>query len=69
MNAVAVMYVNAHLEELRAEAQKKRLAASLAPKRSLRARIAAASVSLRKTLGSDEIGPDLPHLSHWPYRV
>ena len=31
MNAVAVIYVNEHLEELRAEAQRKRLVASLAP--------------------------------------
>lgn len=69
MNAVAVMYVNAHLEELQAEARQKRLAASLAPKRSLRARIAAASASLKRALVADEIGPDLPHLTHWPYRV
>jgi hypothetical protein len=62
VNAVAVIYVNAHLEELRAEAQQKRLAASLAPKRSLRARIAAASASLKATLVADQIGPDLPHL-------
>ena len=69
MNAVAVIYVNEHLEELRAEAQRKRIAASLAPKRSLRARIAAAASSLDRRFGSDATGPTLPTLSHWPYRV
>ena len=25
--------------------------------------------NLRRTLGADEIGPTVPQLSHWPYRV
>jgi hypothetical protein len=69
VNAVSIMYVNDHLEQLRSEAQRRRLASSVAPHGSLRARIAAASVSLKKTLGADEIGPNVPNLSHWPYRV
>ncbi|HEV8401520.1 MAG TPA: hypothetical protein VGQ31_00660 [Candidatus Limnocylindrales bacterium] len=69
MNAVSIIYVNAHLEDLRSEARDRRLAASLADKPSLRARLAAAAASLRRTLGADEIGPTFPQLSHWPYRV
>jgi hypothetical protein len=69
VNAVAVIYVNEHLEELRAEAQRKRRAASLAPKPSLRARIAAAAADFDRRFGSDVTGPNLPTLSHWPYRV
>ena len=69
MNAVSIIYVNQHLEDLRSDAQKRRLAASLAEKPSLRARLASAAASLRRTLGADEIGPNFPQLSHWPYRV
>ena len=69
MNAVAIIYVNEHLEGLRSEAQKRRLAASLDSKPTLRARLAAAATNLRRTLGADEIGPNVPHLSNRPYRV
>jgi len=69
VNAVAIIYVNQHLEDLRSEAQKRRLSASLDPKSSLRARLASAAASLRRTLGADEICPNFPQLSHWPYRV
>ena len=69
MNAVSIIYVNAHLEDLRNEARQHRLAASLDPKPSLRARLTAALTNIRRTLGADEIGPNVPQLSHWPYRV
>jgi hypothetical protein len=69
VNAVAIIYVNQHLQDLRSEAQKRRLAASLDPKPSLRARLAAAATSLRRALGADDKGPSVPQLSDWPYRV
>ena len=69
MNAVSIIYVNAHLEDLRSEARQHRLAASLDPKPSLRARLANALAGLRRTLGADEIGTNVPQLSNWPYRV
>ncbi len=69
MNAVAIIYVNEHLQSLQAESQRKRFAASLADQPSLRARIVAAAKNLRRTLAADEIGPSFPRLSHWPYRV
>lgn len=69
MNALAIMYVNEHLEDMRAEARQHRLAASLAPKPSLGGRLAAGLTNLRRTLAADDTGPTLPKLSHWPYRV
>ena len=66
MNAVAIIYVNEHLEGLRAEAQRNR-AASLATETSLRQRIANASDSLRRTLGIGSTGPVLPQLRDYPY--
>jgi len=69
VNAVAIIYVNQHLEDLRSEAQKRRLSASLDPKSSLRARLASAATNLRRTPGADVIGPNVPHLSNRPYRV
>ena len=69
MNALAVLYVNEHLEDLRSAARQHHLAASLAPRPSLRERLASSFISLRRTLGLDEIGPTIPQLSHWPYRV
>jgi hypothetical protein len=69
VNAVSIIYVNQHLEDLRSEAQRRRLAASLDPRPSLRARLAAAAANLRRTLGTDDVGPSVPQLSHWPYRV
>ena len=66
MNAVAVMYVNQHLETLRAEAQLRRTA-SLAERRSLSSRIASATTELRRTLGIGSTGPALPELKNYPY--
>ena len=65
MNAVAVMYVNSHLADLRAEAQHNRMA-SLAERRSLRERLASRTAGLRKFLGSDS-GPVVPQLKNYPY--
>ena len=66
MNAVAIIYVNEHLEGLRAEAQRDR-AASLASESSLRKRIGSASDSLRRTLGIGSTGPVLPQLRDYPF--
>ena len=65
MNAVAVMYVNSHLADLRAEAQRYR-AASLAERRSLRERLSSGTASLKKILGSDS-DPAVPQLKNYPY--
>lgn len=69
MNAISIIYVNEHLQSLRAESQRKRPMASLGERRSLRTRIAAVSKSLRRALAADEIDTTLPILSNWPYRV
>jgi hypothetical protein len=69
VNAVSIIYVNDHLEDLRSQTRQHRLAASLAPEPSFRERLAASLASVRRTLGADEIGPNVPNLSHWPYRV
>ena len=66
MNAVAVMYVNEHLESLRSEAQLRRLAGQ-GERRSLRGRIAAATAELRRTLGFEASGPAVPTLKNYPY--
>lgn len=66
MNAIAVIYVNDHLESLRAEARQRRTA-SLGPKRSTRDRIAAAATELRRTLGFQAGGPSLPTLRNYPF--
>lgn len=66
MNAVAIIYVNEHLESLRAEAQQHR-AASLAERRSLRDRIASLTSELRRSLGSEATGPTVPKLKNYPY--
>jgi hypothetical protein len=65
VNAVAVMYVNSHLADLRAEAQRNR-AASLVERRSLQERLASGAASLKKILGSDS-GPVVPKLKNYPY--
>ena len=65
MNAVAVMYVNSHLADLRAEARSHR-ADPLVAKRSLRARLASRSAGLRKVL-STESGLVVPELKNYPY--
>ncbi|HEX6869263.1 MAG TPA: hypothetical protein VF119_10690 [Candidatus Limnocylindrales bacterium] len=61
MNAIATIYVNQHLDSLRAERSR---SASLTPKRSLRSRISAAAASLGITSNSD---PVLPKLQNYPY--
>ena len=66
MNAVAIMYVNDHLESLRAEAQQRRVA-SLAERRSLRDRIASVASGLRRTLGFEATGRTVPTLKNYPY--
>ena len=65
MNAVAIMYVNSHLADLRAEAHRNRMA-SLAERPSLRARIASRTAGLRKVL-STESGLEVPELKNYPY--
>ena len=65
MNAVAVMYVNSHLADLRAEARSHR-ADPLVERHSLRARLASRTAGLRKVLGSDS-GPVVPQLKNYPY--
>ena len=65
MNAIAVIYVNDHLESLRAEARQRRTA-SLGTRRSLRDRIAATATELRRTLGFGASGPSLPTLRNYP---
>ena len=65
MNAVAVMYVNSHLADLRAEAQHNR-AASLVERRSLRERLTSGTASLKKILGSNS-DPVVPQLKNYPY--
>jgi len=65
VNAVAVMYVNSHLADLQAEAQRDRMA-ELVERRSLRERLSSGSASLRKILGSDS-GPVVPQLKNYPY--
>ena len=66
VNAIAVIYVNDHLESLRAEARQRRTA-SLGPKRSARDRIAATARELRRTLGFEASGPALPTLRNYPF--
>jgi hypothetical protein len=66
VNAVAIMYVNDHLEGIRADARQHR-AASLAPRRSLRARMAAGGNGLRRILGGDSTGSVVPKLTNYPY--
>ena len=65
MNAVSVMYVNSHLADLRAEAQRNRVA-SLVERRSLRERLASGAASIKKIVGSDG-GPVVPQLKNYPY--
>lgn len=66
MNAIAIMYVNDHLEILHAEARQHGLA-SLAGKRSLRDNLASAGASLRRILGGDSSGSTVPKLTNYPY--
>ena len=65
MNAVAIMYLNSHLMELHAEAQRHHMA-SLVTKRSLRQRIDSVAASLRAIVGPGS-GPVVPKLRNYPY--
>jgi hypothetical protein len=64
VNAVAVIYVNQHLDSLRAENQRNRMASGLA-KRSLRSRISAAAASLGIVAGNTDTV--VPQLTNYPY--
>lgn len=64
MNAVAVIYVNQHLDSLRAENQRDRMASGLT-KRSLRSRISAAAASLGIVAGTTDAV--VPRLTNYPY--
>ena len=66
MNAVAVIYVNQHLESLRADAQERRMA-SLAGRRTFGDRLASAATELRRVLGIGDSGSNLPKLENYPY--
>jgi len=66
VNAVAIMYVNDHLESLRAEAQANR-AASLGDRPSLRDRLASSASELFRILGYEASGPAVPELRDYPY--
>jgi len=65
VNALAVIYVNEHLDMLRSEAQQRR-AASLAERRSLRDRLASAAADVRRVLGGSDDSV-LPKLENYPY--
>ena len=66
MNALAVIYVNDHLQSLRSESEQRR-AASLAERRNLRDRLASAASDVRRVLGAGSSDPVLPKLEHYPY--
>ena len=66
VNAIAVIYVNDHLQSLRAEARQPQTV-SLGPKHSLRDRIAATATELRRTLGFEASEPALPTLRNYPF--
>ncbi len=65
MNAVSIMYVNAHLADLMAESQHNR-AASLVARRSLRERLVSGIASLRGIAGSNP-DPVVPALKNYGY--
>ena len=62
MKAIATIYVNQHLDSLRAERSR---SASLTPKRSLRSRISAAATSLAIVTSNPD--PVVPKLQNYPY--
>lgn len=64
MNAISVIYVNQHLDSLRAESQRSRVA-SLTPKRSMRSRIGAAAARLGIIASNSD--PVVPKLQNYPY--
>jgi ribosomal protein L32E len=64
VNAIAIIYVNQHLDSIRAEHQRNRMASGVA-KRSLRSRIAAAAASLGIVSANSD--PVVPSLTNYPY--
>lgn len=64
MNAIAVIYVNQHLDSLREESKRNRMASGVA-KRGMRSRIAAAAASLG--IASSPAEPVAPKLTNHPY--
>jgi len=64
VNAIATIYVNQHLDSLRAEKQQARMA-SRTPTRSLRSRLASAAASLGIVAPAAE--PLVPTLKNHPY--
>jgi hypothetical protein len=64
VNAIATIYVNQHLDSLRAEKRQARMA-SRTPARSLRSRLASAAASLG--IGSPAGEPLVPTLHNHPY--
>ena len=66
MNALAVIYVNEHLDMLRSEAAERRTA-SLAERRSLRDRLGSAASDVRRILGGESGDPVVPKLENYPY--
>jgi len=64
VNAVAVIYVNQHLDSLRAENHRNRMASGVA-KRSLRSRISAAAASLGIVSADTDVV--VPRLTNYPY--
>jgi hypothetical protein len=65
VNAVAIMYLNSHLMELQAEAERRRTASQVSSP-TLRQRIGSAAASLRAIVGP-ESGPVVPKLRNYPY--
>jgi hypothetical protein len=64
MNALSIIFVNQHLEELQAQSRR-HPASSRVARRSMRSRIAAAADALRSALRSDG-GPSVPELRDYP---
>jgi hypothetical protein len=66
VNALAIIYVNDHLETLHAEARRNRMA-SLAGRRSLRESLASVGAGLRRFLESGSSSSTVPQLRNYPY--
>ncbi len=64
MNAIAVIYVNQHLDSLRAERQRNRMAPGVA-KQGVRSRIASAAAALG--IVASQSDPVAPKLTNYPY--
>jgi hypothetical protein len=67
MHSYSVIIVNEHIESLLAEAAQRRLA-KLAPKRSLRERVASVATSIKSAFAAPaEVVSSVPSLSGYPY--